>query len=87
MTKERIYSMIREYQYGDFIKCTNCGTRSLVKSGINVCPSCEVGGCNTWVDEDNNEYTNSEVIDIGNTEIVYLSDERCDEIEEIDSVL
>ena len=85
MTKERIYSMIRGYEYGEFIQCTNCGTRSLVKSGINVCPCCLTEGCNTWVDECKNEYTNGEVIDIGNTEIVYLSDERCEEIKKLDS--
>ena len=87
MTKERVYSMIRGDEYGDFIQCTDCGAKSLVKSGIDVCPCCLTEGCNTWVDDDNEEYTTDEVEAIGNTEIVYLSDEKCEEIEELDSAL
>ena len=87
MTKERIYSMIHGDEDGEFIQCTDCETKSLVYPGVDVCPNCLSRGCNTWVNDDQYEYTADEIEAMDNVEIVYLPDERCKLVEKIDLAL
>lgn len=38
-------------EYGDKIKCTNCGQVSEIELGGNVCPKCGSEGTNVWAEE------------------------------------
>lgn len=39
-----------ETDFGDFIVCTECGCKQLVKEGGDTCIVCGTEGCNLWVD-------------------------------------
>lgn len=38
--------------YGDFVKCTNCGNTMLVDLGEERCPECGTDGSLMWADEE-----------------------------------
>ena len=43
------------YEYGDYVRCCNCGFVGVVEIGAEKCPKCEKSGMLTWVDETKKE--------------------------------
>lgn len=56
---EKIIALDRVSQgneYGDLVKCMNCGRVILVNSGTETCPECDESGTLSWVDDRKQEY-------------------------------
>lgn len=45
----------------DFVQCNNCNFIGGIAKGDEICPICGMSGVMSWVDEDNQEMTKSEI--------------------------
>ncbi|WP_455635186.1 hypothetical protein [Parabacteroides sp.] len=41
--------------FGDFVRCNNCGKTMLLPIGAEICPSCDTEGYLAWVDDEHQE--------------------------------
>lgn len=47
--------LISYVDFGDFVKCCNCGQLMLLPIGAEICPRCHTEGYLSWVDYENQE--------------------------------